>query len=204
MVLAPGVGVHGVDLVVEGDARADDIQHGHAIVAEAGLDQLLDLLGVAGKGAGDEGGVGDQGLQADIDRHVAVGALVLELQALLGGGRELALGQAIDTIVLDDIEHGGIAAHHVLELAQADRGGVAIAGDAQGAQAAVAEHGAGGQGWHASMQGVEAEGTVQEVSRALARAADAAELHQFFGDDIQFVAGGDDLAGDGVVSAALA
>ena len=55
VVLAPRVGMEGVILVVERHARADDIQHGDAVVAKRGLEEFLDLFGIAGKGARDEG-----------------------------------------------------------------------------------------------------------------------------------------------------
>ncbi len=130
MILAPGVGVEGVALVVEGDARADDIQHGDAVVGKGRLEQFLDLLWVAGKGARHKGGVGGQRFHADVDRHIGVGALVLQVQAHFGGGGELALGEAVHAVVLDDVEHVHVAAHDVLELAHADAGGVAVAGNA--------------------------------------------------------------------------
>jgi hypothetical protein len=68
----------------------------------------------------------------------------------------------------------------VFELSHADAGAVAVAGDAQALQAVVAEQGPGRQRGHASVQAVEAEGTVQEVGRAFARAADAAENLMIF------------------------
>ena len=68
----------------------------------------------------------------------------------------------------------------------------------------VAEQRAGRQRGHAAVQAVEAKGAVQEIGRALAGAADAAEFDHVFGHDIQLVAGRDDLAGDRIVSAALA
>ena len=54
------------------------------------------------------------------------------------------------------------------------------------------------------MQAVETKGAIQEVCGGFARAADTAELDHLFGNDIVLVAGCDDLAGNGVVSAALA
>src|SRR5690606_38739538 len=57
---------------------------------------------------------------------------------------------------------------------------------------------------HAPVLTVEAKGTVQEVGGAFAGAADPGELNQIFGDDIQLVTGGNNLAGNGVVTAALA
>ena len=62
VLLAIGIALGGAVMVVEGDARADDVDQGDASVAEGGLEQGLHLLGIAGKAAGDEGGVGGQGL----------------------------------------------------------------------------------------------------------------------------------------------
>src|SRR5215212_4939454 len=68
----------------------------------------------------------------------------------------------------------------------------------------VAEQSAGGNGGHASVQTVESKRAVQEVGRAFARAADAAELDDLFRHDVQFIHCADDLVRDRVVSAALA
>jgi hypothetical protein len=68
----------------------------------------------------------------------------------------------------------------------------------------VAEQRAGRNGRHASVQAVEAEGAVQEVGRAFARTADAAELDHILRHDAHFVHRADDLVRDRVVSAALA
>src|SRR5689334_12666205 len=48
----------------------------------------------------------------------------------VGGGGELALGEAVDAVVLEDVGHVDAAAHDVREQAEADRGGVAVARDA--------------------------------------------------------------------------
>ena len=54
------------------------------------------------------------------------------------------------------------------------------------------------------MQTIEAKRAVQEVCRAFARASDTAKLDHIFRNDIGFVAGRNDLVGNGVVSAPLA
>ena len=204
VILAPGIGVIGILLIVEGHAGADDIQHGNAVVRHGSLEQFLHLLGVAGKGTRDEGCVGGQRFHADIHRHVLVGALLLEGKSLLSSGGELALGQSIHAVVLHDVDHVHIAAHDMLELAHADAGCVAIAGDADAFQGVIAEERAGRNGWHASVQAVEAEGAVQEVGGAFARTADAAELDDVLRHDVHLIHCADDLVRDRVVSAALA
>jgi hypothetical protein len=67
--------------VVEGHARADDVEHGDAVVRQGGLDHFLDLLGVAGERRATKV-ARDQGFHADIDRQVHVGALFLEFEPL--------------------------------------------------------------------------------------------------------------------------
>ena len=67
----------------------------------------------------------------------------LGLRAAVGGGGELALGQAVHAVVLDDVDHVDAAPQRVRELAEPDRGRVAVAGDAEIDQVAVGEVGAG-------------------------------------------------------------
>ena len=76
---------------------------------------------------------------------------LFSLRAEIGRGGELALGQAVDAVVLDDVDHRNVAAHQVDELADADGGGIAVAADADGQQRAVGEHGAGGDRRHAAV-----------------------------------------------------
>ena len=133
VVFAPGIGVEGVLLIIERDTRADNVEYGDAVVAESGFEEFFDLLGVAREGARHESGIGGQRLHANIHRHVRVDTLVFQVQAHLGGGRELAFGQAVDAVVLDDVNNRRIAAHHVFESAHANGGRVTVAGDADGA-----------------------------------------------------------------------
>jgi hypothetical protein len=204
ILLAPGVALGRVVVVVEGDARADHVEDRQALVAERGFEQRLELFGVAGKAARDKGGVGGQRLQADIQRHEGVDACVLEHLALVGGGAELALGQAVDAVVLHDVDHGQVAPHQVLETADADGGGVAVAADADAGEGAVGDERAGGHGGHAPVQVVEAVAHPQEIGRRLAAAADAGELDHLglFQPDLPGCI--DDAGADRVVAAAVA
>ena len=58
-----------------------------------------------------------------------------EVGVEVGGGRELALGQAVAAVVLDDVDHRQVAPAGVLELADADVGRVAVAADADAQRA---------------------------------------------------------------------
>ena len=112
----------------------------------------------------------------EVDRRVLVADALLGLRALVGGRRELALGQAVHAVVLDDVDHVDAAAQAMGELAEADRGRVAVARNAEIDEVAVGEVGAGQHRGHAPVHGVEAVARAEEVGRRLRRAADAGEL----------------------------
>ena len=61
-----GVGLGRIVMVVEGDAGADDVNHGRAVVAQRGLEQFAHLLGVAGEGARHEAAAQDERLHAPV------------------------------------------------------------------------------------------------------------------------------------------
>src|SRR5678816_1886224 len=116
--------------------------------------------------------------------------------------RDRALGEAVDAVVLEDVGHVHAAAHDVGELADADRGGVAVAGDAEVDQVAVGEVRAGEYRGHAAVDGVEAVRLPEEVVRGLGAAADAGQLGHAVGLYVELPEGLDERGGDGVVAAA--
>ena len=136
-----------------------------------------------------------------IGSSVVVDAL-LALRAAVGGRRELALGQAVDAVVLDDIDHVDAAPHRMGELAEADRGGVAVARDAEIDEVAIGEIGAGQHRGHAPMHRIEAVALAEHVGRRLRRAADAAELGDAMRRQRQLETGADDRRADRIVAAA--
>src|ERR1035441_470953 len=79
---------------------------------------------------------------------------------------ELALGEPVDAIVFDDVDHGEIAAHEVNELTHADGGRVAVAGDAKHSHRVIGQDCTGGNGRHAPVYAVEAERPAHEVGGA--------------------------------------
>src|SRR5439155_26847118 len=129
--------------------------------------------------------LGRQG--ASINGRQVVDDAGLQFRAQVGGGGELALGQAVAAVVLNDVNHGEVAAHEVHELPDTDRGGVAVAAHADGDQGVVGVHRPGGDRRHASVNGVEAVGAAQEVRRALRRTPDAGKLGHAPGLDTHFV-----------------
>ena len=127
---------------------------------------------------------------------------LLALAALVGGGRELALGQAVDAVVLDDVGHVDAAPHGMRELAEADRRRVAVAADAEIEQLAVGEVGAGQHRRHPAVHGVEAVRGAEEVVGRLRRAADARELGDAVRLDLELPARLHERSRDRVVAAA--
>ncbi len=127
---------------------------------------------------------------------------VLEIEAFVGGGGELPLREAVHAVVLDEVDHAHVTSEQVLEPAHADRTGIAVAGDADGAQRVVAHERARAHGGHAAVQGIEPVRHAQEVGGRLARAADTRELEDLVGLEREFEGDLDDLVGDGIVTTA--
>src|SRR5207244_1890093 len=124
------------------------------------------------------------------------------LGAEVGSRRELAFGEAVAAVVLDDVDDRQVAAHQVHELADADGAGVTVAADPDGDELLVREHRARADRRHAAVDRVEAVRAAEEVGRALARAADARQLDDLLGIDAHLVERVDDALGDRVVAAA--
>src|SRR5271168_1315318 len=121
----------GFRVVVERDTGRYHVDKGGALVLDRRLDQWHQLGLVAGEAAGDERGAELQGEGDQVDRRIGIDGASARLRPLVSGRRELALGQAVYAIVLDDIDHVDRAADAVRELAEADRGRVAVAGDTE-------------------------------------------------------------------------
>ena len=153
-------------VVVERDAGRDAVDEGGALVLDRGLDQRHQLRLVAGEAARHEGGAELQGHADEVDGFVGVQHAALALRPLVGGGGELPLGQAVHAVVLDDVQHVHAAPHGMGELADADRGAVAVAGHAQIDQVAVRQVGAGQHRRHAAVHRVEAVRRTEEIGRA--------------------------------------
>ena len=87
------------------------------------------------------------------------------------------------------------------ELAEPDRQGVAVARHADVIQLLVGGVGAGGDGRHPAVNGIETVGSAQEIGRRLGGTADSADLGHPVGLDGQLEAGLDDGSGDRVMTA---
>ena len=198
----PVVALGRLRVVVEGHAGRDHINEGQTLVGETGLDQRHQLALVAGEAAGDETRAQLDGQFAQVDGFERVDPALLAARALVRGGRVLTLGQAVAAVVHDDIEHVQVAPHRMDELAHADGGGVAVAGNAQVDEVAVGHVGAGGDGGHAAVHGVEAVRAVEEIGGCLGRTADAGELDDAVRLQGQLEAGLDDGVADRVMAAA--
>src|SRR5437868_10238226 len=102
-------------IIVEGDAGRDDVDKGGTLVLDRRLDQRYQLRLVSGEAAGDERGAELQGEGDQVDRRVGVDGATPRLRTLVGSRRELAFGQAVYTVVLDDVDHVDGAANAVRE-----------------------------------------------------------------------------------------
>jgi len=188
-------------MVVEGHAGTDHVDEGRTAMAQCTLDQRDQLFLVARKTAGDIAGAELQGERHQIDRRIAVHHPALALRALVGGGRELALGQAIDAVVLDDVGHVDAAPHGMGKLADADRRRIAVARDAHVDQVAIGQRGAGKYRGHAAVGSIETVRGAKEVVRRLRRAADARKLGDAMRLDVEVKAGLHHRSTDRVVTA---
>ena len=189
-------------VVVKGDARRDHVDEGGALVLDRRLDQRHQLRLVAGEAARDVRGAELQGEADQIDRRIGVDRTAPGLRALVGGRRELPLGQPVDAVVLDDIDHVDGAADAMRELAEPDRGRIAVTRDAEIKQLAIGEVGAGQDRRHAPVHAVEAVRLAEKIGRRLRRAADAGELGDLVRFEIELEAGLDDRGADRIVAAA--
>ena len=171
---------------------------------QARLDERHELAPVAREAARHERGAERHGEQHGVDRRLEVGLALLRPGADVGGGGELSLGEPIDAVVLDDVEHVEVAADRVAELPEADRERVAVAGDADVGEAAVSGVRAHRNRGHATVHGIEAVSAAHEVGGGLGGAADPGELHHVLRLEGERPARFHDRGGDRVVPAARA
>src|SRR5690606_36559532 len=115
--------------------------------------------------------------------------------------RKLPLGQTINAIILDDRQEWHVTADDMLELPHADTAAVAITADGDRLHLAICQQRPRCHGWHTSMHCIKAMRTAKEISRGLARAANAAELHHFVLLQTHFIDSTDDLVRNRVVTA---
>ena len=160
--------------MVVGDAGAEDVDEREALVLDALLDQLGQVLLIGAEAARDEGGARGQRQRDGIDRRfdVAVGH-ALGLHADAAGGRGLPGGEAVDLVVHHDVDQVDVAAHGVHEVVAANAEAVAVAARDQHGHAVVGQLQAGGHRQRTAMQRVHAVG-VDEAGK-VRRAADAAD-----------------------------
>src|SRR5699024_9626304 len=187
--------------VVEDGAVLEDLDEAGAAVAGGGVEDLGQSLAVGVQGAGDEGALGAQGQRQGVERVVerAHGAGLGDL-ARFGGGRVLALGQAVDAVVEQQDVHVDVAAQGVDEVVAADGHGVAVAGDHPHRQVLAGGGQAGGDGGGASVDGVHPVGL--EVVREAARAADGGDEGDVLALESELGQQGADGGQDDVVTAA--
>ena len=127
MILHKTVAFGGTLVVVEGDARRDHVQHRRALVGDGAFQQRQQLPLVAGKRPSHVSGAQLDGQGAGVNRRQVVDHAGLQFRADVGRGGELSFGQAVNAVVLDDVNHRQIPAHQVNKLPDADGSRVAVA-----------------------------------------------------------------------------
>src|SRR5690606_33116543 len=115
-------------LLVKGDARAQDIDEGKALVLDRRLKEALQVLDVTRKALSDKAATAGQrqGQRTDGVLCSAVGRR-LGLEALAAGRRGLARGEAVDVVVHDDIGDVDVAPAGMNKVSHADAVPVAVA-----------------------------------------------------------------------------
>ena len=204
MLAREGVALGRSFVIVEGHAGRQHVDQGEAPMAHAGLDQRHELHLVAGEAARDESRAQGERQQDRIDRRALIDVALLGLRSDVRRRRKLALGESVDAVVLDQIEHVHVAPDRVHHLSQADGQRVAVAGNAHIGEIAIRGVGAARNRGHAPMDRVEAVRAADEIGRGLGRAADAGQLHQLFRAHVEPPARLDDRGGDRVVAATRA
>ena len=163
-------------MVVELHAGAQRIDERRTLMTERRLDQRHQLRLVPRERAGHEGRAQLQGHTHQINSRVGIDHALLRLRTFVGGGGKLALGQAIDPVILDDVSHVHTAPDGMGKLAKTDGGRVPVAGDAQIDQFPIGQIGTGQHRWHSSVYGIEAVAVAEEIVRSLRRTADARQF----------------------------
>ena len=170
-------------------------------MAQGALDQRDQLFLVTRKTARHIGCAQLQRQGDEVDRAVGIHHAALVFRALVGRGGELALGQAIDAVVFDDVGHVHATPHGMRELADADGGRVAVTRNPQVDEVAIGQRRAGQHRGHAAVGSVEAVRVAEEVIGCFRRAADAGKLGHPMWFDVKIETGLDYGGTDRVVAA---
>ena len=207
MVVRQGGGVLGEPLVgvvfVEGHTGLEQVHQGIAAVRDRRPEKGAGLFRVAHVGAGHERGVQGDGHGQGVERLVDhAGDLQRGDETALAGGRGLALGQAVDHVVVDDVGQVRVAADAVEEMVAALAVHVAVAALGDHGQARVARPDGRGRRQGPAVQPVEVVGV--DVLGQLGRLADAGDEHGLLRVKLQLGQGFADQFEDAVVAAARA
>ena len=168
------------------------------------LDQRHQLRLVAGEAARDEGGAELQRHADQVDRLVACSPTPrLLLAPLVGGGGELALGQPVHAVVLDDVDHVHAAAHACA------RTGRCRSRRCRRRRTRRDRSGRGSPDWRRSAptacghaRELKPCDCAEEIGRRLGRATDAGQLGDAVRRQIELEAGADDRGADRIMAAA--
>lgn len=189
----------GVQVVV-GGAGLEDMEEGQAPVLNSLLDEFLQALHVVGVAPGDPGVARGKGQEQGVEAALGVGlgeAFGLLPQAQ--GGPGLALGEAVDLVVVEDVEHVHVPAPRGHEVPGPDAQAVPVPAHGHHREVGVGQLGPLGHGEHPAVEGVDPVDV--QVVGGLGRAADAREDRRLAGIPLQFKEGHLEGGEDAVVPA---
>src|SRR5207253_4268412 len=141
-------------MVVEGDTGTDHVDKSRAAMQYGRLDQRHELRLVAGKASRDECRTELQRKHDHVDGLIAVDGPSLALRASVRGRGKLSLGQPVNTVVLDDIEHVDATPHGMSKLSEPDGRRIPVARHAEINEITVREISARQDRRHASMHAI--------------------------------------------------
>ena len=113
-------------MIVERDARANDIHQRKSAVNQRSLYQGNELFLVAREAARDLGRTETQCHAHRIDRFLSVWLTFLRLGTDVCGCRKLSFCQSVDSIVLNDVTHIEVTPDRVHKLPHTDGQGITV------------------------------------------------------------------------------
>ena len=114
-------------MVVEGHAGRNHIEQGKPAMTDRRFDKRHELRLVARKASANEGCPDLNAQSHQVNGHVGINVAFLADRFGIHRRGVLPLGQPITAVVLDDIGHVQVAAHHMGKLPHTNRGGIAVA-----------------------------------------------------------------------------
>ena len=142
-------------------------------MANSRLNQWHQLLLVARKTPAHKGGAYFDGQSRQVDRRIEINVTLFIFCSGVHGRGILTFGQAVTSIILDDVGHVEVASDHVGELTQTNRRSITVTGNTNVRELSVGQICPGCYRGHSTMHAVKAVGAREKIGRSLGRAANS-------------------------------